>query len=437
MTAQHRRTFLQHSAAGVAGAAALSAAAYARAGGANERLQVGLIGCGGRGTHDAKLFAALPNVEIAAVCDVDASRLVAAADTFGVPAERAFSDLRRLLQGDTVQAVIVATPNHWHAPATILACDAGKHVYVEKPCSHNIREGRLMVEAARRNRCVVQHGTQVRSTSTIQAAVEALRGGAIGQVLVARAWNIQRRGGMGRVAESEPPQGFDYDTWVGPAPLVPYRAICHNGAWNWLYHFGCGDFGNDGVHDIDYARWGLGVETHPTTISALGGKYFFDDDQEFPDTQQVSFEYPGEGGVGQRRLLVYEQRLWSTSYPQNCDSGAEFYGTAGQLFVSRRGKLRIWSDGNTEVAHELPRVPQDDAAHVANFVDCVRSGDAPNAEIEIGHLSTTLCHLGNIAVRVGRQLRFDPQAENFIGDDDAQALLRRAYRDHWGTPQGV
>jgi predicted dehydrogenase len=437
-----RRTFLMQSAAGLAGAAALSAATgardnHARANDANSRLRFGLIGCGGRGTHVARLFLDLPNVELAYVCDLDQARLDQAMQNFASSSPQPVGDLRRILDDKDIDAVLIATPNHWHAPAGILACDAGKHVYVEKPCSHNIREGRLLVEAARRNQRVVQHGTQVRSTPTIAQAVEMLHEGAIGQVLAAKTWNIQRRGSIGRAQPSDPPAGFDYDNWVGPATMVPFQANCFHGTYNWFYHFGSGDMGNDGVHDIDYCRWGLGVETHPSEISAAGGKFMFDDDQQYPDTQQVTFVYPGDGQPGSQRMLIYEQRLWSSNYPYNCDSGVEFYGTAGQMFLSRRGKLQVLDERNQKIEVNIPLGPQHDAAHVANFVEAVRTGITPNAEIEVGHLTASLCHLGNIATRLGRSLKFDPQAEQFIGDDEANRLVRREYRDHWGRPQNV
>lgn len=433
-----RRSFVKQASLGVAGATVASTFAKRAAAGANDKLVMGLIGCGGRGSHVAELLTRSDNVEFAYVCDPDQGRLARAAEKFSSSSPQAVEDMRRVFDDPAVDAVLVATPNHWHAPASILACDAGKHVYVEKPCSHNIREGRLLVEAARRNNRVVQHGTQMRSTKTIQQAVEALRDGVIGTVMVAKAWNVQQRSSIGHTDPSAAPAGFNYDLWVGPVPRVPYRSNCHHGTWNWWYHFGTGDMGNDGVHDIDYARWGLGVDTHPDAISASGGKYFFDDDQEFPDTQQVNFEYNSNEGPAKRRMLIYEQRLWSTNYPHNCDSGVEFYGTEGQLFVSRRGKLEVRGPRNAAINLDVAIEPQNDAAHTANFVDCIRNGEVPNAEIEVGHLSTALCHLGNLATRLGRSLRFDPNAEQFIGDDEANRLVWREYQpDHWATPQPV
>jgi len=435
-SAAGRREFLKLTSVGLL-VAARSGSLSVRAKGPNEKIVVGLIGCGGRGTHDANLFRKTPNVEVAYVCDVDDGRRQAAAKTFGIESARSVSDLRRILDDKSVDAVIVGTPDHWHSIASIVACDAGKHVYVEKPISHNIREGRLLVEAASRNKVQVQHGTQSRSTSTSMEAVNMLRNGIIGNVMVAKCWNIQRRGTIGRGQETAPPAGFDYDNWVGPATMIPYRTNRVHNRWTWWYHFGTGDMGNDGVHDIDYTRWGLGVDTHPSKVVALGGKFFFDDDQEFPDTQQVTFEYPGDGKPGDRKLLIYEQRLWSSNYPHNTDSGAEFYGTKGQMYLSRRGKLEILGERNQQIPHKVKLEGQNDAAHVQNFCDAIRGEAKLNADALTGHLSTSLCHLGNIATRLGRSLNFDPVKEQIVGDEEANRLVRREYRDHWATPKGV
>ena len=360
----------------------------------------------------------------------------AAAAKLGIAPSRAIADLRRILDDKSVDAVIVATPDHWHAPASILACEAGKHVYVEKPCSHNIREGRLLVEAARRNRRLVQHGTQVRSTKMIADGVQLLHDGLIGPVLVAKAWNIQRRESIGHQQPSQPPAGLDYDTWVGPAPLIPYQSNrCHQG-WHWWYGFGTGDMGNDGIHDIDYARWGLGVETHPIKVSALGGKFFFDDDQQFPDTQQVVFEYAADGREGQRRLLIYEQRLWSTNYPHQTDSGVEFYGTKGQMFLSRRGKIDVRGERNAPLDVAVRPEPQNDLAHVRNFCEAIRDGVPLNAEILQGHLTAALCHLGNIATRLERAPWNSSRRPNGSRQTrGSNALVGREYRDHWAKPK--
>ena len=433
----NRRDFLKLAPAGIAAATAVGGGRASASKGANDKLIVGLIGCGGRGTHDAGLFQNTPNVELKYVCDVDQGRRLAAAQKLGVDSSRALDDLRKILDDKEIDAVIVGTPDHWHSPASILACDAGKHVYVEKPISHNIREGRLLVEASDRNKTLVQHGSQVRSTPMISEAVKLLREGIIGEVLVAKCWNIQRRGTLPAGKDTDPPAGFDYDTWIGPATMIPYRTNRVHNRWTMWYHFGAGDAGNDGVHDLDYTRWGLGVETHPNRISAQGGKYVKRDETEFPDTQQVAFEYSGDGKPGSERMLIYEQRLWSTNYPHNCDSGAEYYGTKGQMFLSRRGKLEVTNDQNKPIKVNVELGEQNDVLHVKNFCDAIRSGAKLNTGALVGHLSTSLAHLANISTRVGRSLVFDPQTEQVVGDPEANALVRREYRDHWGTPQGV
>ncbi|MBX7168279.1 MAG: Gfo/Idh/MocA family oxidoreductase [Pirellulales bacterium] len=404
-----------------------------------ERLVLASIGCGGQGSGLARSFASQPDVELAYVVDPDAKRAAELAATIGKITGRApqqVTDLRRVLDDPAVDAVIVATPDHWHGPATLLALAAGKHVYVEKPCAHNVREGRLMIEASRRAGRVVQVGTQSRSAPAIQRAMKLLHEGAIGEVLVAKAWNSQRRKDIGHATPSEPPPELDYALWQGPAPELPYQANRLHYNWHWWYVYGTGDMGNDGVHELDLARWGLGIEMHPTTITAIGGKLFFDDDQQFPDTQYVAFDYPGDGAVGHRRQLVYEMRLWSPYQQEGFDNGNAFYGTKGMLILGKRTGWQILGPNNE--LREQMSIDGLGPAHHRNFLDCIKSGARPEADIEIGHYSAALCHLGNIAARLGRQLTFDPAAEQIVGDDDAAALVRRQYRaDHWAVPDGV
>ncbi len=348
---------------------------------------------------------------------------------------KAVKDMRRIFDDGAVDAVVIATPDHWHAPATLLACAAGKHVYVEKPCAHNIREGRLMVEAARRSKRVVQVGTQSRSAEYLQRAVELLHDGAIGDVLVAKVWNSQLRRNIGHARPSDPPAHLDFDLWVGPAPMVPYQSNLLPSIWRWWYAFGTGDIGNDGVHDLDIGRWGLGVDTHPTTVAALGGKYFFDDDQQFPDTQTVVFEYAG-AGTKQKKQLIYEQRIWSPYVQEGHENGNAFYGTKGMMILGKQSGWQIFGPRNEPGDQMSGRLAG--TVHHRDFLACIRSGQRPNADIEIGHLSAALAHLGNIATRVGRVLHFDPGTEQIAGDEEASRLVRRAYRDgHWAVPKGV
>ncbi|MSU79957.1 MAG: twin-arginine translocation signal domain-containing protein [Gemmataceae bacterium] len=437
MTDSTRRDFLKTTGATAVGTAALTATSYAAVQGANERVLVGVIGPGGMGTHHIRTLVTQKDVRITHVCDVDRTRLAAAATAAAQDGREpaTLADMRRLLEVREINAVFIATPDHWHAPASILALDAGKHVYVEKPCSHNIREGRLMIEAARRARKVCQVGTQSRSTEHVMAAMQLIREGAIGEVLSVRVWNSQLRRNIGRLRPSDPPATLDYDNWVGPAPLVPYQANRLHGVWRWWYNFGAGDMGNDGVHDLDIGRWGLGVDTHPSTITALGGKYFFDDDQEFPDTQTVIFEWPSVGKEGRKKQLIYEQRIWTPYKMDGYENGDAYYGTRGVIILGKESGWKLYGERNKELKTMAGRPNL--LAHHRNFFECIRTGNRPAADIEIGHLSSSLCHLGNIATRVRRVINFDPKTEEVHNDKEAGPMVRRTYRDHWGRPRGV
>jgi predicted dehydrogenase len=437
MPGMNRRSFIQQST--VSTAALAAAASYASAADEKDAITIGLIGCGGMGSNHLSLLANRKDVQIAYVCDVDANRRASSAkrvEQAGKPAPKAVNDLRTVLDDKTVDAVWIATPDHWHSPAGLLAVNAGKHVYVEKPVSHNIREGRLLLEAARKQNRVVQVGTQSRSTPHVMRAMELLREGAIGDVLVAKAWNSQKRGTIGHQQPSSPPDYLDFDLWLGPAPERKYQANLLHSIWRWWYDFGVGDIGNDGVHDIDIARWGLGAVGQPTSAVALGGKYFFDDDQQFPDTQTCAFEWPGEGKVGQKKQLIFEQRIWSPYVQEGYENGNAFYGTKGMLLLGKGYGFQVFGPKNAP--GEKMTASVDLPAHHQNFLDCVRSGKRPNADVEEGHLSASLAHLANIACRVGRSLKLDPQTEKIVGDDEADKLVRREYRPgHWAVPQGV
>jgi predicted dehydrogenase len=249
---------------------------------------------------------------------------------------------------------------------------------------------------------------------------------------VAKAWNSQRRGTIGKQKPSDPPPHLDYELWLGPVTPRPYQSNFLHGVWRWWYDFGCGDIGNDGVHDIDIARWGLGVQTHPTRIAALGGKSYFDDDQQHADTQYIAFEYAGETKSGKPKQLIFEQRIWSPYVQEGFENGNAYYGSDGMMIFGKAGKYQIFGPRNKLIEESTGSGP-DLAAHHANFLSCIRSGARPNADIEINHLSTALCHLGNIATRVGRVLNFDPAGEQLKEDAEASTLLRREYRQHWAA----
>jgi predicted dehydrogenase len=423
---------------GAFGTAALALGGAPPRGAIDRRVTVGLIGAGGMGSNHLRMLSKRSDVEIAFVCDVDRDRLAEAAavvEKGSTRAPKAVKDLREVLDDRRVEAVWIATPDHWHAPAAILALDAGKHVYVEKPCCHNLREGRRMVEAVARSGRCLQVGTQSRSTAVVQEAIAKVRGGAIGEVLVAKAWNSQRRRSIGRTKPSTAPAQLDFDLWLGPAPAVPYRSNLLPGIWRWWYDFGCGDIGNDGVHDIDVACWGLGVNTHPARVACLGGKSYFDDDQQFPDTQYAVFEYPDAAGPGRAKQLIFEQRIWSPYVQEGYENGAAFYGTEGQLVIGHSVGWTLYGPKNKKIAER--KGPADLPAHHQNFLDCVRGESKElNADVIAGHHSAALVHLANIAARVGRVLNFDPRTETIRGDDEAAALLGRRYREgHWAIPR--
>ena len=437
MSTKTRRSFLTDAALGVS-AAVIANRSRSFAAGASEHVRIGVIGCGNQGGNHIKSLSTLKDAEVVYVADIDPGRLAQAViDGRGA---KGVADFRRILDDQSVDAVTIATPDHWHVPVALLALAAGKHAYVEKPCSHNVREGQLLVAAAKKTGKVVVQGTQSRSSPSMQQAMKLLRDGVIGDVLIAKCWNWQLRKDIGHLKPSAPPSGVDYDTWVGPAEWMPFQANRFHYDWHWWHNFGCGDLGNDGIHEFDYALWGLGVETHPAKISAAGGKYFFDDDQEFPDTMQVAFEYPGDDKVGSRRMLIYEQRLWSTTYPYNVDCGAEYIGTKGKMFISKRGKFEIRGDRNEPMDVKLDGIPKSVVAeNQQNWIDCIKSGGLPNANVEIAHRMATAAHLGNIATRLGRTIHFDATTERITDDDEAAALLVRKYREggHWGIPAGV
>jgi predicted dehydrogenase len=434
-----RRDFVRGATAAAAVSALAAAPQAIAAADSPAPLVVGLIGCGGMGTNHLRQLTQRKDIRLAYVCDVDANRLASAAklvETSGHGKPQAVKDLRDVLKDQTVDAVWIATPDHWHSPAAILAVDAKKHVYVEKPVSHNVREGRLLLEAARRNKMVVQVGTQARSTPFIREAIDLLRSGIIGDVLVAKAWNSQLRRSIGHHSPSQPPEELDFELWQGPAPERPFQANLLPGIWRFWYDYGVGDIGNDGVHELDIARWGLGVNTHPSTIAGLGSKFFFDDDQQFPDNQYCAFEWPGDGKVGNKRQLIYEQRDWSPYVQEGFENGNAFYGTQGLMLLGKGVGYKVFGPRNKLLKEETGRF--DLVAHHQNFLDCIRSGNRPHADVEEGHLSASLAHLANIACRERRTLAFDPAREAFVEGEPSPAWLTRKYRTgHWAVPPGV
>lgn len=419
MTGTNRRTFL-----GAAGLLAVSGRLASAA--SSDPVRVAIVGIKSRGHDLAKEFAKNKGAEVVAVCDIDDSlfeKPVKSVEGITGKAPRTEKDFRRLLDDKSIDAIVNATPDHWHALVAVMACQAGKDVYTEKPASHNVVEGRRMIEAARKYNRVVQLGTQRRSMSHVKEAVEHVQSGALGKVGMARAWIHQQRKPIGHGQPGEVPKGVDYAMWQGPAPDRPFYPNRFHYNWHWFWNWGTGELGNNGIHGLDVARWGLGVDT-PLRVSSGGGKYVFDDDQEVPDTQIVTWEFPNA-------CLVWEHRMWSKHGTEGKGFGIAFYGDKGTVIVDEKG----WRVEDGEKAGR--DATEGMAAHIQNFLDCVHSRNKPNADIEIGHLSTRLCHLGNIAYRVGRKLTFDGAREAFVNDPEADKLLGREYSARFEMPSQV
>jgi predicted dehydrogenase len=405
---------------------------------ANERVSICVMGVRGRGGRLLTTFASLPEVDVAYVCDVDSgvldSRAAQLADQTGRQAKK-IKDYREALDDKSVDALVIGTPDHWHALPTVHACQAGKDVYVEKPDAHNIREGHTMVAAARKHGCVVQLGTQGRSGTVQRNAMEYIRSGKLGTVRFAKAWESSRQGAIGFPPDSDPPAGVDYDTWLGPAPKRRFNIRRFHGSWRWFFDYGTGDLGNDGVHLLDFARWGLEtavaaqggrIPAIPRAVSAQGGKYYFEDAQEWPDTLMVTYDYPGY-------VLTYELRIWSPYALHGEKEGAAVYGDQGYVVLSHN-RWRAFDAKGQPVSEETGEF--NDVGHARNFIHCMGTRKRPAADLEsVGHPSSLLCHLGNAAWRAGRTLRFDPDECSFVDDEDANQYLTRAgYREPWVLP---
>jgi predicted dehydrogenase len=419
MPQPHRRDFLH---ASLASLPALTAAGAVRA---SEKIVLAVLGLNGRGKDLLKGFSSFENVEIAYLCDPDlnaASRALAL-----VPKDRREpkleQDLRKVFADKNVHAVAIATPDHWHALATVWACQAGKHVYVEKPISHNLIEGRRMVQAARRYERVVQVGTQRRSAGYLARAAEFVRDGKLGKVPFARAWIAGNRKTIGRKADGKAPDRVDYDLWLGPAPERPFNPNRFHYNWHWFWDYGTGELGNNGIHGLDVIRWLLNLDA-PQRITSGGGKFFYDDDQQTPDTQITTFDFAGTS-------VVWEHRIWAKTGLRNQSFGIELVGEKGTLVIDGDG----WHVENGPEVSEKADKPE--RPHLRNFLDRIRDGKRPAADIEEGHKSTRLCHLGNIAFRLGRTLRFDAATETIIGDAEATRMLGRTYRKGFAMPERV
>ena len=387
-------------------------------------LVVGVMGTAGRGTELASEFATQPGSVVRYVCDVDennAARCAKAVLERQGEAPGVVKDFRRILDDKSIDALVIAAPDHWHASAAILAIAAGKHVYVEKPCCHNPHEGELLVAAARKHKRVVQHGTQRRSWEKNIEAVELVRSGGVGKVLFTRGWYNNKRGSIGRGKATPPPAKLDWGLWQGPAPEREFRDNYVHYNWHWFWHWGTGELGNNGVHALDVCLWGMDVD-YPLTVTAGGGRYYYEDDQETPDTLSVTYDF------GKKGMIVWEGRSCQPHGFEGSGFGAAFYGDEGTVVVDGGGSRIV--DEKGKVKKEVGGSGAN-AGHVQNFLDCIKSGARPRADIEIGVKSAIVCHLGNIAYRTGRTINLDPQTHRIAGDKHAATLWRREYRKGW------
>lgn len=449
MSEMGRREFIKAGAKGVAGLAAASATAGIlrpeRVLGANDRVVIAVIGIHGRGRSHYREWTKIPGVEVKTLCDPD-ERLfperVAELEKLQGKKPKTEVDLRRVLDDKDIDAISIATPDHWHALATIWGCQAGKHVYVEKPISHNIWEGRKMVEAARKYNRVVQVGMQNRSIEGVRKAIEFLHSGKLGEIYMAKGLCFKPRDCIGRGAEVPVPKGLHWDLWLGPAQWRPYNNILVHYKWHWFWDFGCADIGNQGPHQMDIARWGMNKRVHPRKIKCVGGKFACNDDQETPNTQLATFEY--DDG----KIIQFEVRGWYTNNEDGIRIGNLFFGTEGWMhlqgdkwktYYGRKNEPGEFYDGTGDVANPMNLAGTGGSAHFKNFIDAVRANNWKmlNADILEGHMSTTMSHLANISYRLGRELEFNHYSERFVDDDDANGFLTRPYRYPFVVPEQV
>jgi predicted dehydrogenase len=373
-------------------------------------------------------FRKVPGARVVAICDADSNvigRATNEVEKATATKPKFYQDIRKLLEDPEIDVVSIATPNHWHALATIWACQAGKDVYVEKPASHNVAEGRRMVEAAEKYERIVQVGTQCRSHKGIQEAMEFLHSGKLGKVYMAKGLCYKPRGSIGHKPDSDAPAGLDYDLWCGPAEKRPYNENRLHYNWHWMWNTGNGDLGNQGVHQMDLARWGLEKNEFPKEVSSTGGRLGYKDDGETPNTQSVQLVFDD-------CLLQFEVRGLITNDELGVRIGDIFYGTEGVLAISS------YTSWQTFFGPKLEKGPGGNGGgdHYSNFIDAVRSRDPKklNAPIIDGHYSAAYCHLGNIAYRLGRSLRVNPESESLVSDSEADQMLSRAYRPAFELP---
>jgi predicted dehydrogenase len=441
-----RRSFLKKTAAASSATIVAPTILSSKVFGANDRINAAVLGVNGRGKNHISSLMKQKNVSITTLCDPDVKVLEQRQKEFTSKYNQKVAleqDLRKVMDNKDIDVVSIASPNHWHALSVIWACQAGKDVYVEKPGSHNIYEGRKMVEAAQKYDRIVQHGVQLRSSPAINEAIDLIRNGYIGNVYMARGLVFRWRGDIGDKGFSAVPDGLDYDLWTGPAPKRPFTRNLVHYNWHWHWDYGNGDVGNQGIHETDLCMWGLDVGL-PTKITSMGGKFLWDDCKEVPEVLTSVYHYPEE-----KKIIQFEVRPWCTNTEDGATVGNIFYGDKGILVVEGYSKYKTYlgrdrtpgksgDDGQME-ASGMDRGSGGTDGHFQNFIEAVRSHDASklNGPIETGHLSSGLAHLGNIAYRTGKVLTFNPEAEKFVNDPEADKMLTRNYRAGFEVPEIV
>jgi predicted dehydrogenase len=432
-----RREFIQSSSQTLATLAALQAVAAAcRAEVVKEPVRMGLIGCGSIMTfHIKNLIERHAPVVITHLCDVDPAQIDKAGSLVSKlqkSTPKICAHYEDLLDDQTVEAVLIATPHHWHMPIALAAIQAGKDIYLEKPASHVFHEGQLLIEAAKKHGRIVQHGSQMRSSPVTALAGKLLADGILGEVKIAKAWSVQQRDVPPVAADGDPPPGVDYDRWLGPAPKRPFNANRFHNKWRAFPEYGNGTIGDDGAHDLDIARWALGEKTHPVRVTAHASSIAYHD-PEFPDNMNVAYQY------ADNKVLLYEDRQFTPYGLDGFDSGNAFYGSEGYMTFSRRGYFQVYLGPKAIKGPGVPpaiRGPnwRGYNEHMDNFLECVRTRKTTNADSETAHISCGLVHLANIAARTEQVLHFDPQREVILNNPAASELLTKTYRSPYQLP---
>jgi predicted dehydrogenase len=434
---QDRRQFIKTGAA--AGLAFAAFPSILRAGSSpGSRVRVAVVGTNSRGLSHIESLGGIQNVEIAYVCDVEDNALakgVRQAAKIPGASPKTEKDFRRILDDPSIDAITIATPDHWHTPMAMLALSAGKHVYVEKPCSHNPGEGELLLASIARHGKLVQMGNQRRSFPNMQVAVREIRDGIIGKTTYAKGWYENNRKSIGHGTAVPVPSSLDYDLWQGPAPRVAYTSNIIPYNWHWFWRWGTGEALNNGTHELDVCRWALGVD-FPTKVSSTGGRYQFKDDWETPDTQVIGWEF------GSEKAISWEGRSCNNFPTEGLSRGAMIYGTDGAALLEGNN-YTVFDRSNRKVKEVTEKAESEgtntqsangtrlDRTHVQNFIDAVRGDAALNSPIAEGHKSVTLLHLGNISQRTGRTLACNPADGHILGDEEAMKLWDRAYEPGW------